>query len=257
MKKFFCLLISIIVGINCMMAQSLDELLQRGANAFVNGNYIEAKVYLEKAADMGSYTACGMLALGYMSGGFPEGQDLSMALRYATKGSYMKDPTSLGALGMLGFHLAESKKDVVENIEFLDMAYEKGFSSPSVGNLICASYIVKGDKKTAEEWANKIISKEREDSSDFLMAKALLSKIQMDNKDFAAAMITAKNSANDGNPIAMYVLGRCLIKLGIQPENGRKLVKKAAMYDYVLFEDIKAFDEEIQKYYSSIISKKF
>jgi hypothetical protein len=244
-------------------AQSASELCESGRKAFVIGNFEEAKAYLTKAANMGEAKACGLLGLGYMSGCFESGRDLRSALQWATKGysnsMLNPEPTCMGVLGMLGTATAESKKDWIENLPFLEHAYSHGFSPSNIGNLISVCYLLKGDKEKASEWAKKIqdIEKDEEDKDQYYMASAILSKIYLDKKDYSNALATARDAAVEGNPIAQYVMGRCQIKMDIFPEVGKRRVREAALYEYSPLVDINAFDEEIQKYYNSIKDKKF
>lgn len=253
---FTCILLS-----TC--AQSAFDLCETGRKAFVVGNFEEAKVYLTKAATMGEAKACGLLGLGYMSGCFESGQDLKTALQWVTKGysnsMLNPEPTCMGVLGMLGTATANSKKDWIENLPFLEHAYTNGFTPSYIGNLISVCYLLKGDKDKAQEWATKIqeIEKNEEEKYQYFMASAILSKIYLEKKDYSNALAAARDAAVEGNPIAQYVMGRCQINLNIYPEIGRKRVKEAALYEYSTLVDINVFDEEIQKYYNSIRNKKF
>ncbi len=256
----FCMFVCITL---CTYAQSASELCESGRRAFAVGNFEEAKVYLQKAANMGSSMACGLLGLGYISGCYESGQDLQSALSWATKGCSISmldpDPTCMGVIGMLGTVTAENKKDWIENLKFLEYAYTNGFGPSHLGNLISVCYLLKGDIAKAQEWATKIqeIEKDEEDKDNYYMSSAILSKIMLDNKDYMNALMTARDAAVDGNPIAQYVMGRCQIQLDIYPEVGQQRVKNAALYDYSPISDINAFDEEIQKYYDSIKNKRF
>lgn len=240
------------------------EIGELGRRAFSQGRYQEAKDYLLKAANKKDPEACGYLGMGYMYGAFDEGQDLNKAMKWAQTGYYnsMPNPNGLctGVMGIIGTTLAENKKQWLENLDYLEYAYDNGFPSSSIGNLISVSYLLKGDEKKAEDWARKIMALEEteEDKDDYYMASAILGKIQMDHKDYMNASVTVRNAASEGgNPLAEYVMGKCQIKMDIFPEVGQERVKAAATYDYYPAIDIKVFDDEIQKYYKSVKDKEF
>lgn len=262
MKRIFSILIFAIFFL-FSYGQSASELCETGRKAFTIGNYEEAKAYLTKAANLGDTKACGLLAIGYMSGTFESGRDLQSALKWASTGyshSLLNpEPACVGVIGWLGTTTANSKKEWIENVNLLEYAYTHGFSAPHIGNLISVCYLLKGDKTLAKEWALKIqeIEQNEEIKDDYYMASAILAKIMFDSKDYTNALVAARDAAINDNPIAMYVMGRCQIKLNIYPEVGQQRVRNAALYDYSPFFDIKAFDEEIQKYYNSIKNKKF
>lgn len=263
MKRILSFYIFVCITL-CTYAQSASELCESGRKEFAVGNFEGAKVYLQKAANMGNSKACGLLGLGYMTGCYESGRDLQLAHSWATKGYSISmsdpDPTCAGVIGMIGTATAKNKKDWIKNLNVLEYAYTNGFSSSHIGNLISVCYLLKGDRAKAQEWATKIreIERDEEDKHNYYMSTAILSKIMLDNKDYMNALGTARDAAFDGNPIAQYVMGRCQIKLHIDPAAGQQRVKKAAFYDYnspIL--DINAFDDEIQKYYNSIKNKRF
>lgn len=257
MKRIIFFIFSICVIISSY-AQSASELCETGRKAYLNGNYEEALVYLQKAADIGSPQACGLLGIGYMYGEFGGVQDLSTAFKWAGKGYTLSqdnpDPISIGVLGILGTALADSNDKWVENLNLLEYAYSHDFSPSYIGNLISTCYLLKGDKIKAKEWASKIRDKEvdAEDRDDYYMASAIIAKILMDSGDYFNAMDASRDAASYGNPLALYVMGRCQIEMDVFPQIGKQRVKNAALYDYSPVVDIKAFDAEIQKYYNSI-----
>lgn len=262
MKRVFTLLLSICMTLSCL-AQSAVDLCETGRQAFADGKFEEAKVYLTKAANMGNAKACGLLGLGYMSGLFHSGEDLNAAIRWANYGytcNLIKpDPVCVGVIGLLGTSMAQNKKGWIDHMDLLEYAYENGFDSSNIGNRISVCYLLKGNKDKAMEWASRIksIESKEDNKDDYYMSSAIISKIYLDRKDYANAIIEARDAAVYGNPIALYVMGKSQIKTDLYPAIGQNRVREAAQYDYNLISDINVFADEIQKYYNSIRNKKF
>ncbi len=259
MKRIILLLISAVFCLGITYAQTAEDLLQKGAYAIGDENYEEAKLYFEKAAELGSGEACGFLAVGYLHGIYEGGRNLSLASQWATKGAAKKDGTSTYALGIMNFYMADSKKEKAESLDLLLFGYNNGAPAAYVGNLIAVCYLLKGKREDAKNWATIIKDKEKdeEDKDDYYTASAILAKILLDEKDYTSAMVEGLDAAKYGDPLAQYVVGRSQIKLDFYPSTGKNRVYKATQYKYIPFTDIDVFADEIQEYYNTIRYKEF
>ena len=85
-----------------------------------------------------------------------------------------------------------------------------------------------------------------------------MSKISLDKNDYVKALELSKDAATQGKiPLAAYVYGVSLIKTNNRPDIGKQWVKVAAEYDYSGLFEINCFEDEIQRYWLSIMNHSF
>lgn len=261
MKRFYVTFITMCLHM-LLFAQSPVNYSKYGWSAWSNENYEECKDLFEKGAKKGEAESMGGLAYVYMSGLLKEGRDIEKALYWARKGYELKNGCAAAVVGLIYCHSYNNYK---EARPFLLFAYHNSFKTPHIGNLICASYIIDGDRESAKKWADEIYDAENDstdDLEDYAEVCSLLAKLAMDDKDYFTAMQYAEKSTKaflsdkaPYNPLAFYVLGRSQLSANVYPKQGWENVRIAANYEYKHYLIIHAFKDEIEQYWQTIKQK--
>lgn len=248
---------------------SAKKAFDRGMTAYNNEKYIEALPDLKQAALAGVPEAFLPLIRLYANGDY-DGSGIGnyieafswtiMATRkYFEDGANNRD---LAVIGLMYYDpLCFLTGDYQETIDHATKGFENGMPRiPSLINQIAASYLKLGNPINAIEWANKGIALAKEENDDLSLhtANAILSKIFLDKNDYNKALELSKDAATQGKiPLAAYVYGVSLIKTNNHPDIGKQWVKAAAEYDYSGIFEINCFEDEIQRYWRSIMNRSF
>ena len=248
---------------------SAKRTFDRGMVAYNNEKYVEALPDLRQAALAGVPEAFYPLIHLYADGDYDDSgignyqeafKWTVMAMqKYCDDGANNRDL----AVTCLMFYdpLCFLTGDYQETIDHATKGFKSGTPRvPYLMNQIAASYIKLGKPINAIEWANKgiALSKEKNDNLSLHTANALLSKISLDKNDYVKALELSTDAATQGKiPLAAYVYGVSLIKTNNRPDIGKQWVKVAAEYDYSGLFEINCFEDEIQRYWLSIMNHSF
>lgn len=242
---------------------------ERGISAYNNKKYVEAFTNLKQAALGGVSEAYGPLIDLYADGDYDESGIGNykeaftwtvMAMgKYEDGGRKNQD---LRVIGLMYYDpLCFLIGDYQEAIDHITKGQKLGLPQlPYLFNILAASYLKLGNIAKATEWANKAIAlaAEKNDNFSHYTAKAILSKIELDKKDYNKALELSEKAASDGKvPLAAYVYGVSLIKTNNHPDIGKQWVKAAAEYDYCGISEINCFEDEIKKYWRQIMNASF
>ncbi len=273
MKKLiliFCAIILLATQGAIAQSTSAKNAFDRGIAAYNNEKYVEAFPDLKQAAMAGVPEAFNPLIHLYANGDY-DGSGIGnykeafkwtlMAMnKYIDEGANNRElaVTSLMYYDPLCFLTG----DYQETVDHAVPGLEKGSlpRMPSLTNQIAASYLKLGNTSKAIEWANQSItlSKERNDDISLHTAYAILAKISFDKNDYNRAIELSKSAASEGKiPLAAYVYGASLIKANNRPDIGKLWAKAAAEYDYSGVFEINCFEDEIQRYWRSIMNRTF
>ena len=258
-----------LVCANNLFAQSADvqkvvsdgyKAYERGIKAYNSGNYTQCLPDLQKAAECGIASAFDPLISLYADGDYDRSgkgnyqEALSyfhLAQEVYVRGDYLNKDLALLImrnyipLNFLTGNYLEVISDV-DNRSFLP-AYEM--------LQVSSSYLVLGNYSKATEWIGKALESARitHDEVSIHTANALLSKIELDKKNYSQAIDLSAEAASKGKvPLAAYVLGASLIQTNDRVELGKRWVKLAAEYDYNGIYEINSFEDEIKRYWNSI-----
>lgn len=262
------ILLFLVQGVSAQ-SSTAKSAFERGINAYNNDKYVEAFTNLKQAALGGISEAYKPLIKLYADGDY-DGSGIGnykeaftwtlMAMnKYLDEGSKNRD---LAVTCMMYYDpLCFLTGDYQETIDHATKGYESGLPRiPYLLNQIAASYLKLGNIAKATEWINKaiVLATEKNDNLSLYTAKAILSKIELDKKDYNKALELSRDAASDGKvPLAAYVYGVSLIKTNNHPDIGKQWVKAAAEYDYNGIIEINCFEDEIKSYWRQIMNTSF
>ncbi|MDE7420717.1 MAG: tetratricopeptide repeat protein [Muribaculaceae bacterium] len=272
MNKIFTLFCGMLIffsqGISAQ-TDSAKKAFERGMSAYNKERYSEAYADLKIAA-LGGVAEAFKPLIELCSDGDYDGSGIGnyqeafswnlMAMnKYLEEGANNKN---LGVTCMMYYDpLCFLTGDYQETIDHVLYGYGKGTPRiPYVMNQVAASYLKLGNISEAIDWLDSALNMavEKKDNISIHTAKALLSKIYLDKEDYSHALELSKEAASEGKvPLAAYVYGVSLIKTNNHPDIGKKWVKLAAEYDYNSIFEINCFEDEIQKYWRTIMNKSF
>jgi len=262
------MLLFLVQGVSAQ-STSAKKAFEQGIAAYNKNKYVEAFPYLEQAALGGVLEAYKLLIKLYADGEY-DGSGIGnykkalawtvLAIdKYIDTGTNNRD---LAVTCMMYYDpLCFLAGDYQETIDHATYGFKRGTPAHSyLMNQIAASYIMLDNIGEATEWLSKALDSavEKNDNLSIHTAKALLSKIHLDKKEYTKALELSKDAATNGKiPLAAFVYGVSLIKTNNHPDIGKRWVKLAAEYDYNGIFEINCFEEEIGEYWRSIINTSF